>query len=176
MFIECRHILVSGRKCKAPALKGTHFCYYHTRLHQPANRVTARLDTIEIPHLEDRCAIQFTLTQLMRHLVQNNIDLPRANMLLNCLKLAARLIDRKVLAIHPREAVEESTSTPEGDDLGPEAITCDDDESCVDCPLAKSCPNYNPDYTGDDEEDDDPNHLDPKLVLAALNHNFHQHT
>jgi len=177
MFAECRHILVSGRKCKAPALKNTSFCYYHTRLHRQANSPADALDTIQIPDLEDRCAIQFVLAQVLRHLVLGHIDRFRAITLLNGLKLAAQLIDRKILAIHPREAVCESTRSPEGDDLGPAEITCDDDESCVDCPLEKICPNYDPENTGEDDQHDAENdQLDPKLVLAALTHNFHSCT
>ena len=178
MFKECRHILTSGRKCKGPALNGAAFCHFHTRLHRPAIRCLAgSMDSIEIPDLEDRCAIQFVLAQVLRHLVLGHIDRFRAIALLNGLKLAAQLIDRKILAIHPREAVSESTQSPEGDDLGPAQITCDDDESCVDCPLEKICPNYDPENTGDDGEDDgETGHLDPKLVLAALNHNFHSCT
>jgi len=34
MFNLCRHIMPSGAKCHAPALRGKPYCYYHTRLHR----------------------------------------------------------------------------------------------------------------------------------------------
>jgi hypothetical protein len=33
MLPECRHILPSGYKCTALALRGKYYCYFHTRLH-----------------------------------------------------------------------------------------------------------------------------------------------
>jgi hypothetical protein len=36
MFNECRHILVSGQRCKA-ALRGQSFCYWHTTARRYAN-------------------------------------------------------------------------------------------------------------------------------------------
>jgi hypothetical protein len=37
MFLECRHILTSGHKCKAAALRGQQFCYSY----MPARRYAA---------------------------------------------------------------------------------------------------------------------------------------
>jgi hypothetical protein len=33
MFVECRHIMPRGAKCKAPALRGRPYCYFHDKLH-----------------------------------------------------------------------------------------------------------------------------------------------
>jgi hypothetical protein len=37
MFLECRHILTSGHKCKSPALRDQQFCYSY----MPARRYAA---------------------------------------------------------------------------------------------------------------------------------------
>jgi hypothetical protein len=34
MYPECRHIRTSGATCSSPALKGSHWCYFHARLNQ----------------------------------------------------------------------------------------------------------------------------------------------
>ncbi len=32
-FIECRHIMPNGRRCRAAALRGKPFCFHHAKLH-----------------------------------------------------------------------------------------------------------------------------------------------
>jgi hypothetical protein len=39
MYPECRHVKPSGELCTSPALHGSHWCYFHKRLHE---RQTAR--------------------------------------------------------------------------------------------------------------------------------------
>ena len=34
MYPECRHVKSSGRLCDSPALSGSHWCYFHKRLHE----------------------------------------------------------------------------------------------------------------------------------------------
>ena len=34
MYPECRHIRPSGGICHSPSLKGSHWCYFHARLHE----------------------------------------------------------------------------------------------------------------------------------------------
>ena len=38
MYPECRHVRPSGGTCNSPALKGSHFCYFHARLQQRQSR------------------------------------------------------------------------------------------------------------------------------------------
>lgn len=33
MYPECRHVRPSGENCRAAALSGSHWCYYHARMH-----------------------------------------------------------------------------------------------------------------------------------------------
>lgn len=165
MFAECRHILTGGKKCEAPALKGAAFCYYHSRLHAHSRRGLRAIDSLDIPDLEDRCSIQFVITQVLRLLAGGKIDQPRAHTLLYGLQLALQAVDRKRMAIHPRDTVCELSRSADGDELGPAEITCDEDESCLQCPYAKTCPNYNPHKTGDGEEDGE---VTPAELLASL--------
>ncbi|MGO8756607.1 MAG: hypothetical protein ACLQG3_00640 [Terracidiphilus sp.] len=116
MAPECRHIMPSGKKCGAAALKGGHFCYFHTRLHLIAKQETTVTDSIDIPVLEDRYAIQMAIAQVLRSLVNNSIDRPRASLLLYGLQLATQNVDHGKWAI-PLRTVRAVTHTRDGDEL-----------------------------------------------------------
>ena len=165
MFHVCRHIMTCGRKCQAAAIRGTDFCYFHSRVHRKPQR--GKKPDIEVPDLEDRCAIQFVIAQVVRHLLAGKIKRAEANTVLYAMQLASQNIDRSVLAIPTYLTVEEFTEAEDGKDLGPEEINCDYDDSCVDCPHAQTCSRYDPNRTGDEEDEDD-GHLDSRLVLEAL--------
>ena len=38
----CEHIKDNGRRCGTPAIRGRHFCYYHSRAHTPSPGIGAR--------------------------------------------------------------------------------------------------------------------------------------
>jgi hypothetical protein len=42
MYPECRHVRPSGEGCRAAALKGSHWCYFHGRLHERYRAQQAR--------------------------------------------------------------------------------------------------------------------------------------
>jgi hypothetical protein len=119
LYQECRHVMTSGKKCEAPALKGEHYCYYHTRLHIAANKKISPQDSIEIPVIEDRYSLQLVLAQVLKHLVNNNIDRQRAGLLLYGLQIASQTLDRRDTS-PDRHSVKSVTRTRDGDDLGPE--------------------------------------------------------
>jgi len=154
LYLECRHVMTSGKKCAAPALKGGHFCYYHTRLHLAAKTKVTPLDSIEIPVIEDHCTLQLVLAQVLKQLVNGNIDRHRAWLLLYGLQIASRSVDRSRTVI-PIQAVKSITRTREGDDLAPEKISCEGSDFCENCPMAKTCEEYDPGDTSGPEEDED---------------------
>jgi len=152
LYQECRHIMTSGKKCEAPALKGEHYCYYHTRLHIAANKKIAPQDSIEIPVMEDRFSLQLVLAQVLKHLVNNNIDRHRAGLLLYGLQIASQTLGREESSVD-RFSVKSVTRTRDGDDLAPEKINCDLGDWCDSCSIKDTCPKYMPD--NDEDEDDD---------------------
>ena len=119
LYPECRHVMTSGKKCAAPALKGGHFCYYHTRLHLAAKKPVTPMDSIEIPVIEDHCTLQLVLAQVLKQLVNGNIDRHRAWLLLYGLQIASQTLDRRDTS-PDRHSVKSVTRTRDGDDLGPE--------------------------------------------------------
>lgn len=115
---ECRHILPSGKKCEANALKGTPLCYFHTNVRRLVKRRPGTMDSIEIPVLEDRCAIQLTIAQVLKHLVNQTIDNQRAAILLRGLQLASRNVGSEGVA-DAFPTVKDLSRTEEGDELAP---------------------------------------------------------
>ena len=70
MANECHHIMPSGARCRAYALRGTNVCYFHTNM----NRVEkARVQCRALPFapIEDLRGIQLALIQVF-----NMIDNP----------------------------------------------------------------------------------------------------
>ena len=86
---NCTHIKVTGQRCGSPALRGEFFCYFHTRaIKGVQQRVDMRLDSMAL--LEDHEAIQFSLMNVVDGLVKGTLDFPRARLILQALRIAAR--------------------------------------------------------------------------------------
>ncbi len=122
MAPHCRHIMPSGRQCHGYALQGEDLCYFHSRRRLAAAKPA---DSIEIPLLEERCVIQVVITQVLRAIVNNTIDRPRASLLLYGLQLALQSVDRKIDAI-PFGSVEAISEASDGEELA--ADPYDEDE------------------------------------------------
>jgi hypothetical protein len=137
MYPECRHVQPSGKKCSATALKGTVFCYFHTRLHTMNKKPPKPMEFIEIPALEDRASIQLTITQVLRAFAAGCLDQNRTNTLLYGLQLATQNVDRTSWAI-PIGTIKSLHKTKEGEELAPEQMHLELD-----------------DYEDDDDDDDD---------------------
>ena len=99
MKLICRHIMPSGQVCRAYALRDEHFCYFHSHLHRAAKQPVSLIDSFDIPLLEDRCAVQLTVTRVLRALVNKTIDRQSASTLLYGLQLALQSVDRSSWAI-----------------------------------------------------------------------------
>jgi hypothetical protein len=111
---ECRHIMPSGKQCRAYALRDEPFCYFHSRLHRAAKQPVSLIDSFDIPLLEDRCAVQLTITRVLRAFVNKTIDRHHASTLLYGLQLALQSVDRSSWAIG-FDTVEGISQTPDGD-------------------------------------------------------------
>ena len=92
-FVECRHIMPTGRKCHAAALRGKSYCYHHAKLHfrKWATREPRMLKTValEDPHCLTK-AVAEALTALRSPLT----DPKRAAVILYGLNLANDLSKR----------------------------------------------------------------------------------
>ncbi|MBZ5647319.1 MAG: hypothetical protein LAN37_08870 [Acidobacteriia bacterium] len=77
---QCEHIKLNGVRCGSPSLKGKNLCYFHFRAHDRHAKY--------IPFLEDGNALQFALMQIIRGVMDDRIDLKKANTLLYALQIA----------------------------------------------------------------------------------------
>ncbi len=108
----------NGAKCHSPALRGKPYCYFHSRLHQIAVQPKSPNETLTIPVLEDRCAIQLALSQVLSALASGQIDPRRAALLLYGLQIASQNVERKG-AVLPFSGVTSVEISEDGNELGP---------------------------------------------------------
>jgi hypothetical protein len=162
MFMACRHIKTNGLRCKSPALKGGHFCYYHSKVHTIGSEPNAKYGPIHLPTPEDPASIQLAVAQISDAILNGRIDKKSAGHLFYGLQIAAQLIDHK-RHFWEDETVQSTEQTAEGDDLAPEERICKSSDDCEGCPHAENCPNYD---SGDDDDDDDDDEEDDLDVLA----------
>jgi hypothetical protein len=127
MYLECRHIKPNGSKCRAAALKGKPYCYYHIRLHAMLRRLAApcapyEQRELQMPFLEDRGAIQIALSEVVSAIAARRIDLKSAALLIYALQVASSnaRVSTDVVA---DQQVRDSFETEEGEVLAPEATT-----------------------------------------------------
>ena len=89
---QCRHIFTDGRRCASPCLRQEEFCYYHHTTRRPVadpRQRRSRRSTFDLPHPEDRSAIQSSIGEVLRRIASNEIDPRRAGLLLYGLQIAS---------------------------------------------------------------------------------------
>jgi hypothetical protein len=85
----CTHIKVNGIRCGSPALRQEVFCYFHQRMIRGV-RTPPKSRLHPIANFEDPQAIQASLIEVVNALVRNQIDVPRARLVLRALSIAVR--------------------------------------------------------------------------------------
>ena len=85
----CTHIKVNGIRCGSPSLRQEVFCYFHQRMIRGV-RTPPKSRLHPIANFEDPQAIQASLMEVVNALVRNQIDVPRARLVLRALSIAAR--------------------------------------------------------------------------------------
>lgn len=152
MYMTCRHIKSNGLSCKSPALKGGHFCYYHSKIHTVG--ADTKFGPLLLPAPEDPAAIQLSVARINDAVLHGRLDLRKALTLLNGLKLAARFIDSRV-SFDEAKTVQSANQTAAGDELAPDRYICNDDDDCDECPYSERCSHRGHPGCEDDEEQED---------------------
>jgi hypothetical protein len=130
---ECQHVRPSGKKCRAIAIRGHRFCYFHLQARRgqyssitPAETVAngaiapvPQATTISLPMLEDRSAVQLALSEVLRAVASNQIDTNRGWLLLHGLQMATKNCTGEDEFADPVQQVCELELTPEGEEVGP---------------------------------------------------------
>ncbi|HEX4031382.1 MAG TPA: hypothetical protein VHX20_13515 [Terracidiphilus sp.] len=120
MFIECRHILPRGTKCKSPALRGKVYCYFHDRLQrfeQDGQRDAS--EPLLLPSLEDARGIQMAISQILAALGSGRLESRKAGLYLYGLQLATQLL-AQLPEPSPQEMVRTVTTGADGNYIAAE--------------------------------------------------------
>jgi hypothetical protein len=164
----------SGKQCHAYALRDESFCFFHARLHRAAKQPVSLIDSFDVPLLEDRCAVQLTITRVLRALVNRTIDRQSASTLLYGLQLALQSVDQSDWAIG-FNTVEGVSETPDGDVIAPDPYENleddeDDSEDNDDEDDEEDDDEEDEDEEDEDEEDEDaPESESTEQLIATLN-------
>jgi hypothetical protein len=138
MFALCRHIKSNGDRCKAPAMTGHAFCYYHSRSHA-ATRM-GMMDNLYLPPAENASAIQIAVSQTIQAMLCSRISPKQAGLIFLGLQIAAGTHKRP--SDVSSDPVLSTYTTPENEELAPEL--CIDNEGnqqsdCSACPQRDNC-------------------------------------
>jgi hypothetical protein len=142
MIQLCRHIKTNGQRCQSPALRGSAYCYFHSRAHTAAKAKSSDLDDIRLPLLEDSASIQVAISQIATAFLSSRLDARHTGLLLYALQIASQNIDHDPSWEDP-EMVHSMTVTDEGDELAPEKEICEPGE-CATCTRRDTCDDYDP--------------------------------
>jgi len=86
----CEHIKDDGHRCGTPAIRGRHFCYYHSRAHAPGPRIGQR--GYRAPLLETIESLNILIMQTNEALGSGRITDKVAGKLLYSVQLATNLL------------------------------------------------------------------------------------
>ena len=141
MFQQCRHILPSGERCRAAALRGQQYCYFHNKLHSLSNPTAGEMKSVAMPPIEDASGIQLALAQVLSALTSPSIDTRRARLMLYGLQIAAQVLSRSGVK-DPAQPVRTVSSDENGNELAPEKLVCEPGIDCARCRNREECSNY----------------------------------
>ncbi len=113
---HCRHIHLSGHRCGSPALRDESFCYYHHTTRKPAARHKPHF---QIPNLEDRSALQHSITEVLNRISQGLLDPKTAGLLLYGLQIAANNLPRPSANEPTTQTIEILELTDQNEPLAP---------------------------------------------------------
>lgn len=164
MYMICRHIKTNGLRCESPALKGTQFCYYHSKVHTVGAEPHLKYGPLQLPAPEDSAAIQLSVARINDAIVNGRLDLKKATAIFYGIQIAAQFIDRKKY-FHQEQTVQSAEQTVQGDELAPGKYICNKDEDCNICPFCTvgQCTRWhyvedkNEDAAASDNDDEDAN-------------------
>jgi len=101
---RCIHTKVDGGACGAPAVKGkTHCRFHHHTHHLPKGFV--------MPPLEDPNAIQLTIMEVIRALMEKRMERPMANTILYALQIAHMNLPNTSLVVRPEDQDDEESGS-----------------------------------------------------------------
>jgi hypothetical protein len=175
MVALCRHIKTDNTLCASPAIKGTLFCYNHTRVRaavrhaQPLPDPYGTHPPLAFVFPEDHAAIQINLFLVIQALNDKMIDIRLANTynrLFRSCELNLEKWDAANAANKKAETADRVILTPEGEEIGmPRLVLKDGERAPVHGPKCP-CPICDEEYRGAPQEQ---HHANCKCGLCGDN-------
>ena len=175
MYNECRHIKSDGKRCRAAALNGKPYCFFHIKSDHLHRRITA-----EIPPIEDSTSILLAIGQVVRALDSETMDCKRAGLMLYGLQIASSVTTRLEKA-QPADTVPDTVRSIHNADgepvefteaffsgapmLAPENSVCEPPHDCANCNRKDSCDNPHADVERAPGDALDAAYRDPNSTL-----------
>ncbi len=78
---RCQHVRLSGRRCLAPARRGTNWCLFHEKEHEQEGKLT-------YPPVEDAASVAVATAQVLEALKDDTIEFRRAALMFTGLRIA----------------------------------------------------------------------------------------
>jgi hypothetical protein len=143
MYQICRHIKINGLRCQSPALRGSQFCYYHSKAHTVGAEPHLKYGPLQLPVPEDAASIQLSVARINDAIIHGRIELKKATALLYGIQIAAQFVDRKAY-FHEEKTVQSAEQTANGDELAPGIYFCGKNDQCNNCPFCSvdQCKNW----------------------------------
>ena len=82
----CEHLMLGGKQCGSPAMRGYHFCYHHRQNRRPRGREV-------VGNLHSRRHVQRALSNICQALVSNRLSSEDAGRLIYGIATAMRTIE-----------------------------------------------------------------------------------
>jgi hypothetical protein len=90
---QCQHLMQSGQRCRAFAMRGEGLCYFHSNLNR-MERAGARNLSMPFAPIQDLYGIQIALTQVFNLINNNYSETDRIGFFLRALELATQVAAR----------------------------------------------------------------------------------
>ncbi|WP_162601882.1 hypothetical protein [Occallatibacter savannae] len=139
MYYECRHILLSGHKCRAAAVRGKAFCYHHMASRRLARTTLTATDPLMLPSVEDPAGLIAAVNQVIRHYGDSHIDRDKAGTLFYGLQVATSILKASLRSQPPGQTVRDVIEDEEEGLIAPESTSCEPPQDCEDCERRNTC-------------------------------------
>jgi hypothetical protein len=113
---ECRYIMTNGERCESPALRGTNYCYFHSRLMRIRRDRRVQETPFTLPDLEDAGAIQLALSQVASGVAAGKLGPEQASVLLRVFRFASDNL-RQSAKFASRNAVNAVSDSGDGEQI-----------------------------------------------------------
>jgi hypothetical protein len=101
---ECRHILTTGQKCHAIALRGRPFCYNHARGRTIAAQNLHLDQSLILPPIEDHASALMAMNQVLAAFAAGRIDAKAAGRYIYGIQIARQTV-RDIAKLPPIDPV-----------------------------------------------------------------------